>query len=324
MVVVFCITILLLLVLAVCIYCFHTCFYAANKKPLDPYSPLRGSQFLTVQDKIYASTRRLEAVPYESVTTKSFDGLTLAAQYYHVADGAPVTIIFHGYRSMALRDCTGGFGIATRLGMNVLAVDQRAHGHSQGHVITFGIKERRDCLSWIEYINNRFGADTPISLYGLSMGAATVLMASALPFPKNVVCILADCPYSSPAEIIKKVCKDEGYPPKLVYPLIRFAARVFGGFNLEECSAVEAVKDATIPIQLLHGEDDRFVPCQMSCEIHEASKSNIKLATFPNAGHGLSYMTMPVEYENTVFSFLASIPALQSYVDKALFDKATQ
>lgn len=303
--------ILLILLCAICIYSFHICFYSANKKPKDPYGALNGQQFLALKDEIYRCTKNMADVPYESVTTKSFDGLTLAGQYYHVADGAPVKIIFHGYRSMALRDCAGGFGMARRLGMNVLAIDQRAHGSSEGHVISFGVNERRDCLTWIEYINNRFGADTPIVLSGLSMGAATVVMATSLPLPYNVVCVLADCPYSSPAEIIQKVSADEHYPPKLVFPLIRLASRIFGRFDLEEMSAVEAAKNSKIPILLLHGEDDRFVPCEMSRKIHISSNGCTKLATFPGAGHGLSYMVAPADYEKVVFDFLSQFPALQ-------------
>jgi len=154
--------VLILSSVGICLYCFHTCFYASNRKKQDPYCQLHGQQFLEVQEQIYASTRRMEQIPFEAVTIRSFDGLTLYGRYYHMKDGAPVKIIFHGYRSMALRDCAGGFALSRKLGMNVLAVDQRAHGNSGGHVITFGVLERRDCLSWIRYINGRFGNHTPI------------------------------------------------------------------------------------------------------------------------------------------------------------------
>ena len=192
-------------VLGLCIYCFKTCFYAANKTPQDPYGQLHGEQFLAVRDHIYASTRHMEAVPFEEVTIQSFDGLSLSGRYYHLRDGAPVKIIFHGYRSFALRDSAGGFTMARKLGMNVLAVDQRAHGKSGGHVITFGILERRDCLSWIQYINQRCGADTPIILSGLSMGAATVVMATSLPLPENVVCVPLASAVSCPPRILPVV-----------------------------------------------------------------------------------------------------------------------
>ena len=306
--------ILILTAVGVCLYCFYACFYASNKMPQDPYCPLHGQQFLLLKDHIYASTRRMEQVPFEPVQIKSFDGLTLFGRYYHVKDGAPVKIIFHGYRSMALRDAAGGFGMARKLGMNVLAVDQRAHGNSEGHVITFGIWERRDCLSWIKFVNERFGKETPIILSGLSMGAATVIMATALPLPENVQCVLADSPYFAPNEIIKKVCQDIHIPAVLAYPIIRFAARMLGGFNLEQCSAVSAAEVSPVPILLLHGKDDRFVPCSMSEQIDEASDDATTLVTFKDAGHGLSYIVDPDGYEKAVFEFLKQFPALEEYI----------
>lgn len=309
--------VLAVLALLLCLYCFRRCFYSSNKTDQDPYNLLKGEQFLAVKEQIHASTRRMEEVPYEAVTITSFDGLTLFGRYYHLRDGAPVKIIFHGYRSFPLRDSAGGFYLARKLGMNVLAVDQRAHGSSGGHVITFGINERRDCLSWVEYVNGRFGADVPIILSGLSMGAATVIMATSLPLPENVVCVLADCPYASPREIIRKVCADEHFPVAASYPFIRLGARIFGKFDLEGSSAVRAAGTSQIPILLLHGEDDRFVPCEMSKAICAASNGRARLETFPGAGHGLSYMVAPQQYEAAVYGFLKEIPALQPYIATA-------
>lgn len=295
----------------ICLYCFKMCFHSAKNRPHNPYSSFQGEQYLRVKDSVYASTRRMEQVPYEDVSIQSFDGITLKGNYYHFRDGAPVKIIFHGYRSFTLRDCAGGFALARKLGMNVLAVDQRAHGRSDGHVITFGILERRDCLSWVQYINGRFGTETPIVLSGLSMGAATVIMATDLPLPQNVVCVLADSPYSAPGEIIRKVCRDIHCPDVLAYPFISIAAAVFGKFRLSEASAIHAAAQSNIPILLLHGEDDRFVPCEMSRRIHAASNGCTHLETFPDAGHGLSYVIAPKRYEEVCINFLQGVPALK-------------
>lgn len=304
--------ILLLLMAALVIFCFCKCFYARNNRPQDPYCNLHGPQYLAVKDKIFECTRKMDEEPYEPVYITSYDGLKLFGRYYHHADGAPLKIIFHGYRGLALRDSSGGYTLCKKMGYNVIAVDQRAHGKSEGHVITFGIRERRDVLSWIEYSNSRFGENTPIILSGVSMGAATVIMAATLPLPKNVCCILADCPYSTPRDIIRKVCADEHFPVAASYPFIRIAARLLGGFDLEETSALAGAKSSSVPILLLHGEDDRFVPCEMSQEIHEKSNGCTTLATFPEAGHGLCYMIAPREYEATCIQFLNSLPALKS------------
>jgi len=201
------------------------------------------------------------------------------------------------------------------MGFNALVVDQRAHGNSSGHSITFGIKERLDCLGWIDYLNHRFGQETPIILSGLSMGAATVLMTAELNLPQNVACIIADSPYSSPFDIIMKVSKDEGFPPGLCAPFLHLGARFFGGFQLCFCTAKDAVRKAQVPILLIHGEDDHFVPCEMSLEIAANCASRIEVATFPGAGHGLSYLTDPLRYEKVVCRFLRSIPVLNQAID---------
>lgn len=302
--------------LAASAYTYKICFHSPKKHNENPYTPVRGEQYLAVQDKIFTSSRIMANTEFEQVRIRSHDGLTLTGRFYAVREGAPLLLAFHGYRSMALRDCAGAFALGLKLGFNILAVDQRAHGQSQGRVITFGIKERFDCLSWAEYANKRFGSNVPIILSGLSMGAATVLMAADLDLPENVCCIMADCPYSTPADIIRKVGTDEGYPEKLVYPFIWLGGRIYGGFDLTQADAIRSVQKAKVPILLIHGEDDRFVPCEMSREILKNCASPARLHTFPGAGHGLSYMVDPQRYEQVCVDFMRTIPALQKWLNE--------
>ncbi len=304
-----------LAVLLLALYTFMICFYAPRKRCEDPYSLIEGKQYEEVKEHIVACTGIMERTACQRVEIRSHDGLKLSGRYYHTCDGAPLLLMMHGYRSMALRDDAGGFMLGKKLGFNVLAIDQRGHGKSEGRVITFGIKERLDCLHWIHYAISRLGSNTKIVLSGLSMGAATVLMASDLDLPENVVAIMADCPYSSPAGIIKKVCRDRHIPERIAYPFIRLGAKIYGGFELESDCATESVKNAKIPIMLLHGTDDRFVPYPMSQEIFEACKDNARLHLFANAGHGLCYMVDPVRYETVTVEFLRSIPQLKSHFD---------
>ena len=303
------------LIIAFSFYTFYVCFYSKKDRTEDPYAIMRGKQYQAVKDNIITCTRIMDKASCEWVYTDSFDGLKLAGRYYHTADGAPLIILFHGYRSMSLRDCAGGYILSKKLGFNILAVDQRAHAESEGRVISFGICEHRDCGSWVNFVRRRFGSDTKIILSGLSMGAATVLMAAQLDFPDNVVAILADCPYSSPADIIRKVCRDRHLPDHLAYPFIRLGAWIYGGFDLEMTTACNAVKKATVPILLIHGEDDRFVPCEMSRLIHSCCASASELETFPGAGHGLCYMVDPIRYETVTIRFLRGISSLRRHME---------
>ncbi len=247
---------------------------------------------------------QLKEITAEDVFINSFDGLKLHGRYYHVKDGAPLDIQFHGYNGNAMRDFCGGNKISRESGHNSLLIDQRAHGMSRGKTISFGINERKDCLSWVRYAVERFGEDTEIVLSGVSMGAATVLMASDLGLPKNVKAIVADCGYSSPKAIINKVMRDSGLPDKLMYPFVWLGAMVFGKFNLTESSAVSAVSESDVPILIIHGGADDFVPCYMAEEIYKACRSEKKLLIVPGAGHGMSYLVDKDLYEKTVKDFI--------------------
>lgn len=305
------------LVLWFSLYVYRTAFYSplGQRDTID--TPLKGAQYKAVAEDIFRISHIMAKIPCEEVTITSFDGCALFGRYYHVRDGAPLEILFHGYRSCAFRDCCGGHALSRKMGFNALVVDQRAHGSSGGTTISFGIREHRDCLCWVQYANKRFGNQTPIILSGLSMGAATVLMATALSLPENVSCVIADSPYSAPSAIIEKVCEDRHYPVLLCRPFIHLGAWIYGHFRLDSCTAKDAVKSAKVPILLIHGEDDRLVPCSMSHEIAAASASPVTVQTFPLAGHGLSYMIDPVRYEKVVFDFLQTVPEIAAEISES-------
>lgn len=307
---------LIVLILSVSWYTYKTAFFSPKKRPYTPNDPLEGKQYDAVADNIHRIAHIMERYTFEPVTIESFDGLKLFGRYYHLKDGAPLEILMHGYRSHAYRDCSGGHALARKMGFNTLVIDQRAHGESEGRTITFGVKERLDCLSWVRYCNARFGKDTPMILSGLSMGAATVLMASGLDLPDNVACIMADSPYSAPSAIIEKVCADRRYPVALCRPFLHLGARLYGGFRLNACTAKDSVTRAKVPILLIHGEADRLVPCSMSSEIAGMCASQVTVETFPDAGHGLCYITDPIRYEHVVYHFLSAIPTLRSRIDR--------
>lgn len=305
---------LITLILAVSYYCYRRCFYAPPGRHNDPYEPLTGEQYIAVGETIFKVTSIMERYSFEDVAITAHDGIPLRGRYYHFTDGAPLLILCHGYRSSALRDCCGGHALGRKMGFNILVIHQRCHGESGGRTITFGIRERHDLLGWIRWANDRFGEGTPIILSGLSMGAATVLMGCGLGYPENVAAIMADSPYSAPGDIILKVCEDLHYPPKLVYPFIRLGALLYGRFRLDTCTAREAVTHASVPILLIHGEEDRLVPWTMSRAIRDACSSPAQLHLFPGAGHGLCYMVDPVRYERTVFDFLNKIPQISTAI----------
>ena len=296
----------LLLALGLAYGAYRFAYYSPHKNQNDPYLAPDGHRYTPEDGHTYGLIREMDELPFEPVTIRSRDGLQLFGRYYAVAEGAPLQIQMHGYRGHALRDFCGGNKLAREAGLNTLVVDQRAHGKSEGHTISFGINERWDCLQWAEYAAQRWPG-VPISLAGISMGAATVLMASDLPLPEEVKGIIADCGYSSPRAIIKHVCWSLPKPFRIFYPFTSLSAELFGHFDPDAGSALGAVSNTTLPILLIHGEADGFVPCEMSREIAAACASKAQLETFPGADHGVSYLSDPERYGRIVKEFLESI-----------------
>lgn len=298
---------LIVLFLAICLACFRMAFYVSKKDrtPTEEYPIPKGKIYEPYREQMVTWMKEARAMPCESFSIKSFDGLTLYAKYYECVPGAPIEIMFHGYRGSAERDLCGGIQRCFALNRNILLVDQRGSGKSGGSVITFGIREHKDCLAWVDFAVQHFGPDVKLILTGISMGASTVLMAAGKLLPPQVIGVLADCGFSTAKDIICKVIRDMKLPPKLAYPFVKLAARIFGGFCLEEYSAQEAMKTCQVPVIFFHGTDDDFVPWEMSQANYDACTTQKKLVLVPGAGHGLGYLVAPEDYLQALREFNA-------------------
>ena len=303
MVLIIILLILLILVLAFSYGAYRYVLYAPVGKQNEPHHLPTGEQYDPWMDEMHRLVDELLTLPHERVYITSRDGLKLAGDYYAGEPDHPVHICCHGYRGMGVRDFCGGAQTLLGRGDGVLLIHERAQGDSQGHAMTFGIREREDVQRWAEYCAERFPG-VPLFLHGVSMGAATVLMVSALPLPQTVKGILADCPYDVPKDIIVLTAQKFGAPAKLMWPFLRIGAFLFGGFRFGDVCCHEAVKSAKVPIEIIHGEDDRFVPAYMSEPMAAANPTLVTRFTFPGAGHGMSYLVDTPRYQALTKAFI--------------------
>ncbi len=246
----------------------------------------------------------------EDVFITARDGLKLHA--FYIPSKAPcgrLVILHHGFTSNAMDNIIHA-KFFHDLGYEVLLLDLRAHGQSEGRYVGFGILDRFDTLEWIRYAKERFGEDTKIVLHGTSMGGSTVLMALGLDeVQKNVSAVIADCAFTSPAMIFSHVMKQQYHVP-VTNPIIRLNglySKAAAGYAFTDYSTLEALKNNEVPVLLIHGRKDRFVPVWMSEENFEACHSKKKLLLVDEAGHGSSIFEDPDLYQKTETEFLDEV-----------------
>ena len=262
-------------------------------------------------DRIIAGGEWLKRAPHDRVEIESHDGLKLVASIYEPREKTKnCMILFHGWSSHPFFDFSCIVEKYRDLGSNVIVVEQRGHGESGGKYSTFGVKERYDVLSWSSYVISRYGDDCRIILDGISMGASTVMMAAGLDeLPKNIVGIIADCGFTSAYDEFAHVMKLwYKLPPFPLIHSVGIVAKALAGFSFDEISTENELKKSTLPLLILHGEADDFVPVKFSYRNYEASASKNKtLLVIPGAEHGTSYMTDEKKCNEALEKFIGEL-----------------
>lgn len=249
---------------------------------------------------------KLASHPHETVEMQSRDNIRLIGHWMPVSNSKRIVIAMHGWRSSWENDfgMVGDFFRENHC--SVLYAEQRGHGSSGGEYMGFGLMERYDCLDWIRWVNEKNHEQLPIYLCGISMGAATVLMASGMELGSNVRGIIADCGYTSPVAIWKHVAKEHLHLSYQVCsgPASRLVRKKIST-PVDAASCPEALKQCRVPVLFVHGTDDRFVPIEMTYENYKACAAPKRLFIVPGAEHGMSYLIDPQGYEAAVKAFWA-------------------
>lgn len=235
----------------------------------------------------------------------SKDKLKLVAHIIEAENARGSILLMHGFHSSGIHDFSLALQPYHDMGFNLILPDQRAHGESEGRYITYGAKEKEDCVLWAEYIANRYPG-MPILLDGISMGASTVLLATGAKLPPEVCGVIADCGYTSPLDIFRHVIKTGLKMP--VQPGLFVACKIAqrrAGVNWKDCSVPKTLAENTLPLFIAHGEADTFVPCHMTDTNVKACKNcDVTVIKVEGAEHGESYLLDRERYERMVSEFI--------------------
>ena len=237
----------------------------------------------------------------EDIYIKSFDNLKLHGTLLKSGNNKNCVICFHGYTSRGLNDYGAMSKFYHEQNFNVIMIDARNHGESEGQYTGFGVLDRKDAVKWIEYAIQRFGKDVNIFLHGDSMGGATVLMTSGLDLPENVKAIIADCAFTSAYDVFSHILKRDYHIPKFpIMNVTEMMTKKKAGYGYKDVNTLEEVAKTKVPILFIHGDIDDFVPVWMTEKNYEACNSEKELLLVKGADHAEAYYTDTQAYENAV------------------------
>ena len=251
------------------------------------------------------ASKRIKDIPMRIVSITNRTGLKLYGHWYPAEKPTCTAILVHGWHGAWHYDFSTIAPLLHDAGCNLLIIEQRCHNHSEGKLISYGVLERFDVEEWVEFTTENL-SDLPLFFYGMSMGATTVLMASALPSCSVVRGIIADCGFTSPKEIISKTIKSRvGYDLPATVAAVGKYCKFQAKFSYSDYSAIDALKQNTnIPVMFIHGDADTFVPCEMTYRNYLACKAPKELLIVRGAEHGLSCVVEPELYRQKVLAFI--------------------
>ena len=303
---------------------FKTAICRGHELDINDREALKGTAWDQYYDEIQEGIVWISQQETEDIYIQSEDGLKLHARLMDQSGAKGTVLMFHGYRTHPEVDFSASSHVYYECGNRIVHIDQRAAGESEGKYIGFGVLESRDCCLWAQYIANRFGTDQKIILAGLSMGASTVLMATAhhedrrvrincspeepmevgMTLPKNVTGIVADSAFSSPYDIIKKRIRTTYHcKGRLLTIAIGIWSRMLAHYSLKELSIPDVMKHNTIPVLLVHGTEDSNVPVEMTVKIAENCQAPKQVLLVKGAEHGTGYLVDNEAYKKALQEF---------------------
>ena len=282
-------------------------FAVARKQPGLPHKIKKN-----VDQKDFVATsspkdiERVKQLPQEQVSIVSADGLKLRGTIFRPENPKRAIVFMHGWRSSWKRDFALLVEPLLEMDCLLLFAEERAHGESEGQYITYGTKEKEDCVRWAQYLSQE-NPELPLYLWGISMGATTVMLASASDdLPENLNGIIADCGFTNTAVQMEHLIHQN--VPFGTEPILKIYGEHFRrrcDFDISKESTTEALAKNKRPILFFHGNADHFVPTEMSKENYTAAKAEKELVLIDGAAHCKCFRIAPETCFRKVSAFFA-------------------
>lgn len=268
-----------------------------KKHPLNDYRQ-------SLEDDIEKGALWFDGQPRDKISITNRDGMTLHGYMIYPEKESDIFVVcIHGYNSSPRK-----MGIYAKkfseLGYNVLLPSLRGHADSEDEFVTMGWKDRLDVIDWLSWLTDE-NPECRIILHGVSMGAATTMMATGEILPNNVKLAIEDCGYTTVWDILSYKMKKSMKLPE--FPFLYTADsinRYTEDFGFREASCVEQVKKSVTPTLFIHGEKDDFVPFEMLDIVYNAAACEKEKLAIPDAPHARSVCAHPDVYWKAITDFI--------------------
>ncbi|MBP5312242.1 MAG: hypothetical protein J6112_05355 [Clostridia bacterium] len=298
----------LLAVIIFYFYVFVKCYIRKDSPPLETLD-LSNTHYAKYEDELLETLAKVKSMAYEPVRIKAFDGIDLGARFYDFGFDKTV-IALHGYRAIPYNNIHAGFLTMKELGYNVLLVSQRAHYDSGGRAITFGEREQRDLLSWLDYITERRPGDK-IALYGISMGCATICLSSdKLSGYPNVKLLVLESGYRVFYESLSASGDIYGKFKHVIGFFIYISGLMILRVNIKKNIMDSRLSKCEVPAFFIHGTEDKNVDPENARKNFASIASRQKdMILVEGAGHAEAFIADRKNIQERLGDFMLKVGA---------------
>lgn len=195
-----------------------------------------------------------------------------------------------------------------RAGYNILVVDQRAHGESDGIYSGLGIHEARDAIAWIRFLKEHCHTESVV-LHGICIGAAcAVCVASSLDCPKELKGIVTDGLYDSFHHVFKQRMRTMKKPEIPVLYEIEYQIRKHIGVNVRKDTPISMMPNVRVPVLMFHSKEDiSSLPKYTEPLFDACASERKKLVWMPVGAHSHVRYRNTEQYDLEIANFLRAL-----------------
>ena len=280
-------------------------FYGLIVNPKNRLDGKSEDEYTEYEKAVVSAAKVLRAMPNEKVEVVTRDGLTLRGNFIRAEGDSKITILcLHGYTSNGYAEFSEKAQDYLKNGWNVMLVNHRNHGPSDGKYVGFATLDRYDALEWLKAIETLVpGGD--IFIAGVSMGGATAMQTANLDLSQSVKGIIEDCGFTTCREEFlwraRTVVKNT---PKWALEGIGLYMKVFAGYGLDDSSSLVSCKEAKVPMMFIHGNADEVVPVEMAYECYEACTTEKELVIVEGCAHARAHYHAREQYMEAFTRFV--------------------